>query len=534
MRFARLIAVLASALTASGFQVPTPRVHGTVTGRVTESSSDSDKGIRKALVVLHRGQVTGIGAYSDDRGNYRLEADPGAYILTVERDGYVVSSRTPPKTIVVQARQTLSDVNLELLRTGAISGRVVDPDGDPMPRVNVQLRSVRARKPSSLSAVTDDRGVYRIFQIPPGKYYLSAIYQPPFQLRQIQMQPSDSSIEESYVTTYFPGTFDSTQARSIEVPASADLAGLDLQIQRVHAVHIRGRVSGIAAGPFPALIMLQPQGFGFGATRDLEVRNPNGEFDLSGIPPGKYELSASAIDLTNRGAGPSAHQKIEVGQTDVEGIALTLVAPQAIKGLVSVPEGRKIPQGLFVILSDRARTNNQAGGLGQVASDGAFTMDTVQAGEYDVALGSTGPGDDLYVSAIRRDDEDVLAHGLHVTGSSNEALEIVLKANAGMVKVVARTPKGEPFPEAIVTLLPDEPRREQLALYENCVTDARGTCTLHGIAPGEYHAMAVSKDAGIDFRDPSIIKEFERQAKAVKVAEGDLQSLEIEVVPDDE
>jgi len=161
-------------------------------------------------------------------------------------------------------------------------------------------------------------------------------------------------------------------------------------------------------------------------------------------------------------------------------------------------------------------------------------MDTVQAGEYDVALGRTGPGDDLYVSAIRKDDEDVLAHGLHVTGASNEAIEIILKANAGIVKVVARTPKGEPFPEAIVTLLPDEPRREQLALYGNCVTDARGTCTLHGIAPGEYHAMALSKDAGIDFRDPSIIKEFEKQAKAVKVAEGDIQSLEIEVVPDDE
>jgi hypothetical protein len=205
--------------------------------------------------------------------------------------------------------------------------------------------------------------------------------------------------------------------------------------------------------------------------RDLFVRNPNGEFDLSGIPPGKYELVANALDLTNRGAGPSAHQSIEVGETDLEGIELTLVAPQTVKGVVVVPEGRKIPQGLLVMLSDRAMTIGRAGGVGQVASDGAFTLDTVPTGDYDVLLGTAGPSDDLYVSAIRQADEDVLAYGLHVNGSRIENIEIVLKANGGVVKVVARTAKGEPFPEANVFLTPDQPRQEQVALHGNCVTD---------------------------------------------------------------
>lgn len=261
MRFARLVALFAGALTTFGFQAPARVTLGTVAGRVIEvPSSESDKGVRKALVILKRGQEPGIGVYSDDKGNYRLQAEPGAYSVTVERDGYVVSSQSQPKTIVVQGRETLSDVNLELIRTGAISGRVVDPDGDPMPRVNVQLRSVRERKPSSLSAVTDDRGVYRIFQIPSGKYYLSAVYQPAFQAREIQMQAADGTLEESYATTYYPGTFDFTQARSIDIPAGADLAGLDLQLQRVHAVHIRGRVNGIAAPLGVVVIVVQPQG----------------------------------------------------------------------------------------------------------------------------------------------------------------------------------------------------------------------------------------------------------------------------------
>jgi hypothetical protein len=59
---------------------------------------------------------------------------------------------------------------------------------------------------------------------------------------------------------------------------------------------------------------------------------------------------------------------------------------------------------------------------------------------------------------------------------------------------VARTPKGEPFPEASVALLPDPPHRERTALYGTCMADASGVCTLHGIASGEYHVLAVSMD----------------------------------------
>src|SRR5712671_6132291 len=122
MRFALLVALLVGTLTAVGFQAPAGVPLGTVTGRVIEvPSGESDKGIRKALVILKRGQEPGIGVYSDDKGNYRVQAEPGAYSVSVERPGYVVSSQSQPKTIVVQGRQTLSDVNLELIRAGAIS-----------------------------------------------------------------------------------------------------------------------------------------------------------------------------------------------------------------------------------------------------------------------------------------------------------------------------------------------------------------------------------------------------------------------------
>jgi len=201
---------------------------------------------------------------------------------------------------------------------------------------------------------------------------------------------------------------------------------------------------------------------------------------------------------------------------------------------VVLPEGRKMPAALLVILGNRSRKNAQSGGLGQVGSDGTFTVGDVTSDDYDVTVGNTGRGDDLYVSAIRRGDEDVLAKGLHVNGPSSEPVEIVLKANGATVEVAVRTPKGEPVPETMVALLPDAPRRDQMALYGTCVTDPRGSCTLLGVPPGEYHAFAFAAEAGLDLRDPESTKDLEKQAKAVKVAEGDHVSVELEVTPDGE
>ena len=221
---------------------------------------------------------------------------------------------------------------------------------------------------------------------------------------------------------------------------------------------------------------------------------------------------------------------------DLEGIELTLVAPQTVTGLVVPPEGRRIPAGLLVTLSNRERTNRQGGGFGPVSPDGTFTLAAVAAGDYDVELGITSPGggDDLYVGAIRRGDEDVLAKGLSINGPSSGPIQIILKPNGGAVEIFLHTTNGDPLPENNVFLLPDPPRREQPSLYGTCVTDARGGCTIQGMSPGNYHMLAAPKEAAIDVRDPDSTRVLEKQAKPIKVTEGDRQRVEFEMAPDDQ
>ena len=190
MRVALVTVLLTTIAPAYGFQLsPTASPAGTLEGRVLEArSGDPAMPIKKALVILKRGPEAGIGTYSDEKGNFQLQVEPGAYAVTVERDGFVTDPPSAPRTVTVQAGETTRDVTLELVRTGAVSGRIIDADGEPIPRASVQLLSIRNKRGATgLAALTDDRGDYRIFQVPPGKYRLSAGVQPRYPVAEVRL-----------------------------------------------------------------------------------------------------------------------------------------------------------------------------------------------------------------------------------------------------------------------------------------------------------------------------------------------------------
>src|SRR6185503_4682933 len=79
----------------------------------------------------------------------------------------------------VSADQVLRDIKLEMAPTVAISGRVVDADGDPLGHASVLALEAGykngRRVMSIVQAVhTDDRGIYELFWLPPGRYYVAA------------------------------------------------------------------------------------------------------------------------------------------------------------------------------------------------------------------------------------------------------------------------------------------------------------------------------------------------------------------------
>ncbi|PYT29625.1 MAG: hypothetical protein DMG57_11065 [Acidobacteria bacterium] len=467
-------------------QVEPPKT-GSVAGVVIDEKS-GDR-VAKAVIILRRdeqrtvpsGNVSGgrnlystgslfprtctevpgeIGEITGADGKFTLrDVDPGTYLLAVERDGYVIA-RGQTQTVKVQAGQTTSDVKVKLLRTGAISGRILDADGDPISGVNVVLSAVRARKSARSGtgyATTNDRGEYRVFHIAPGEYRVSATYTPRGRHDGVRMQrpvrADATSGREAYPTVYYPGSMATSHAAVVTVEAGAELAGIDLQLVRAHGVRVRGRItapSGSSPAPLFQMVALVPIGQRDppGQTYDFLIRDPNGEFEFTDVLPGTYRLQVEAggFNELNR---MSARRTLEVGDSDLEGIQLTSGQPRSLSGRVIAPEGRKLPPGLIVVLGSREAGDTQGGGMAQVGADGAFTISQVAPGEYDVVVASTTGGEnDAYIHAIRMGDTDALVEGVHVGEGQVSPLDIVLRPNGGAAECTVKDDKGEPVPGA--------------------------------------------------------------------------------------
>src|SRR5438093_6085801 len=217
-------------------------------------------------------------AVTSDAGKFIIRGvPPGKYELTVARTGYVQSDQS--LTVVDDPRPR--NVIVALNPTGAISGRIFDEFGEPVIGAEVHAmkpfyqRGGRILVPMQ-SAVTDDRGEYRLFWLSPGRYFVSAVgpmpdgfttgilndargdfsnYQPTlpafYYSNPIALVPKTRTTPqetELYIPVYFPGARDPHAASPIEVRSAATAAGIDITVKRVRKHRIHGTVIDARTG----------------------------------------------------------------------------------------------------------------------------------------------------------------------------------------------------------------------------------------------------------------------------------------------
>ena len=150
--------------------------------------------MRRALVSLRRIEmspgVTNIQvsntASTDSAGQFAITGiAPGKYRLSAERSGFIntqYGARGPNKPgtlLTLEPGQKSSDLAMRLTPQGVIAGRVLDEDGEPVANVDVQVlrqQYMQGRKQMARTggATTNDLGEYRVFGLPPGRYFVSA------------------------------------------------------------------------------------------------------------------------------------------------------------------------------------------------------------------------------------------------------------------------------------------------------------------------------------------------------------------------
>jgi hypothetical protein len=337
-------------------------VEGTV---VNSATGEPVKKAKVRLRPFEKQDAPPYTAITDDAGHFFLDdIDPGRYTVSATRTGFIERGFTrQPMTLTLLAGRKIGDVVVKLTPQGVIAGQVLDEDGEPVPGAFVQCLRVgylngKKQLATANLAPSNDIGEYRLSNLPPGKYYVSASFRSIARYPgRIHERPRGGAralkeAEEIYVQTFYPNTTRPEAAVPIDIRPGTLAQGIDVRLVRMRPVSIRGRVVNQPAGATRTLdvrILRHEQSASLDPPNWARNIEPDGAFELQGVMPGSYTLMAEQYLDDKRF---SARMEVEVGASNLEKIELSLVASGEISGrlVIEGDQGTKPKSPLFVNL----------------------------------------------------------------------------------------------------------------------------------------------------------------------------------------
>jgi Carboxypeptidase regulatory-like domain len=522
----------------------------TISGSVVAMAGSAP--LKNALVSLRstddhsRAEVT---IRSEGDGHFQFKGViPGQYRLRVARNKYVTQEygqRTvtgPGATLTLVAGQVVKDLLFRLVPSATITGHVQDEDGEPIAWAHVTaLRTSYSNGKRTLTSEasnsTTDLGEYRIFGLPPGRYFISSTYRPGashFGTDSEYDSGGAESLKENYILTYYPGTFDATKAQSITVKSGEEIPSMDFMMRPTPVFRVKGRVINTIPNPKRVdhpIVFLQPRGgivqsdsVTFGASNEVKK---DGTFELPGVAPGSYTIEAAVFDGDQQ---HSVTQSIEVGDSDVEGIQLVISKGFSASGHVRW-EGTQGHVENDLYLTGRADNQSEMNaGFARVDRDGSFTWNQLSDSALRIEL--HGLDENGYIKAADYGGVDVLEQGFTAHAGSNATLEITLSSHGAQIKGTAVDENGLPAVGVWVVLVPDAKHKDRHDLYRTGRTDQHGAFKIQQVAPGDYALYSWDEVEDGAWEDPDFMRPFEekKQGEKLTVQDRDNKSFNITTI----
>jgi len=171
------------------------------------------------------------------------------------------------------------------------------------------------------------------------------------------------------------------------------------------------------------------------------------------------------------------------------------------------------------------------------SASGMFALKNVTRGNYVVTVSpisnifaSVAPPaawQNAYVKSIRLGNIDVLENGMRLVTPPVNPLEIVIAAGGGSLRGAVRDSSRAVVSNATVVVVPDEANRQRNDLFRSVLADASGSYHIEGLPPGNYKLFAWEDVEPQLWHDPAFMRVYEDLGRAVVVAEGSSQSVDL-------
>ena len=363
---------------------------GVISGRVTKGG----KPVPIVTIILESfgppPQSPLPTAITDDEGKYRMAGVPeGRYVVKPFAPALVVlrgpesdKAGSPMSSgvglsgfvVTVSRGDVLDGIDFALGAGGVITGRVTDDAGGPViavPVVSEQVNEQRQSLSRSSRVETDDRGIYRIFGLPAGKYLVWV-----YDLGRFSSGPDGR--------TFHPDAEYQTDANLVQVTPGSESTGIDIRLgQRQQAYRITGRLVAQDTGKPVAGASINVRGWGEGYL----TTDSDGVFKIDDCRRGSYRVTITTTGGPTQGYY-SDPLTIQVNDADVTDVEIRALPGVSVSGNVIVLGSKDPSIENALSQSVMSATNLQAGlypgeraaGAAPVGAGGRFDFVGIRPG----------------------------------------------------------------------------------------------------------------------------------------------------------
>ncbi|HKR60074.1 MAG TPA: carboxypeptidase regulatory-like domain-containing protein [Pyrinomonadaceae bacterium] len=473
---------------------------GNISGKVTIKGKAAP-GITVVLRLPSRGQQTAVALKdtTDQDGKYRItNVPPGTYQVMPAAPALVLSVDPFGKSLIMSEGETVEGIDFELTRGGVITGRVTDSEDRPLIEEPINLLPVDQNQnappfmPSRVLVQTDDRGIYRIFGIPQGRYRVA--------VGQSEEGSFAGGMRRSrYKQTFHPAVTDPAKASVIEVTEGSEATNVDISVARSLATFaVSGRiVNGETQQSLPnvrlALVKIEGDGRSTSMTSE-SMAGSTGEFKIENVIPGKYVLFISPRVKSDLYAEAVPFDVID---QDVSGLQLKTSRGASVSGLI-VLEGTNDRSALRQLVLQTHVASEGFSGFGHstpINPDGSFWVGGLQSGVAHFSIGSTERRP--FQGMITRFERDGIVQDRPLElkdGEQVSGVRLVVNYGNGSVRGIIKVEGGE-IPATArfsvwLTNPSDDPTQPSRSFVPSSQVDSRGRFLVEGLAAGAYEVHA--------------------------------------------
>ncbi len=167
------------------------------------------------LPIVIEGESVRRELRTDAEGRYQVSGlKPGTYTVKVILPDELFTHRNEEKVMI--AERGCSNVSFYLTDNGRISGKVLDADGQPVPKILLYLmraEDVSAERPEWKNASADEEGRFILQPLLPGSYLLGV---------RLNGLTFPGEVGNSYPLTFYPGVSEAAQATPITISRAGE------------------------------------------------------------------------------------------------------------------------------------------------------------------------------------------------------------------------------------------------------------------------------------------------------------------------